>query len=841
MAKIEPSAPARATALLSGYDLAPHCHHELLDGQGVVRPHWRPLITDLEASTPLQMRHRLDFIARQIREDGITYNIYADAKGADRPWQLDLLPQIIDAGDWAGLSAGIAQRASLLDAVLADLYGPQVLLAEGLLPPELVFGHDNFLWPCQGLRPPGGRFLHVYAADLARAPDGRWWVVADRTQAPSGAGYALENRQIIAQAFPETFRELGVQQLGGFFTGLQDMLRRHAPAAPGETPLIVLLTSGRWNETYFEHVFLARHLGVPLVEGQDLTVRGDTAYMKTLGGLKRVHAILRRMDDDWCDPLELRGDSALGVPGLLGVARAGRVLVANALGSGLVESAGLLGFLPRICERLLGEALTLPSVATWWCGEAPACEQAMGNLDRLVIKGAWPSQRFEPVFGDRLDEAARAALVERIRRRPQAYVAQEQVRLAQAPVWSSTGRARIAARSSSMRVYAVATPTGYAVMPGGLTRIAGEANARVVSMQRGGGSKDTWVLAEARVDAEAVQQREIRAADLVRHDDFLPSRLLENLFWVGRYSERADDTTRLLRVVLARYADSGTTNPSFNAAVDACRSLGMLRGTSAVRRRLMAAVVDAQTPGSLLGTLERLFWSAGQVRGRLSQENWRALVDLQRDISAVSPDTLGLGDALDLLNRVLLATSALSGFAHDDMTRDDGWRFLMIARRLERLQFLGDVVARVLRHPAGADPATLEWLLELADSIITYRSRYLSSPQLIPTLDLVLCDPSNPHSVLFQVAELRRELEALALAIGEHAPTTLDAVEAALRGCDLSVLETSLLGEEGRVDAMRGVADLATSAADASRALSDLLTLRHFAHVDDVSQRTVST
>jgi uncharacterized circularly permuted ATP-grasp superfamily protein/uncharacterized alpha-E superfamily protein len=840
MGTTETRAPA-PTSLLAGYERDARGHHEMLDADGAVRAHWRPLIDELDASTPLQMRHRLDFVERQIREDGITYNIYADAKGADRPWALDLLPQIIEAADWAKLAAGIAQRASLLDAVLGDLYGAQNLLAEGLLPPELVFGHTHYLWPCQGVRPPGGRHLQVYAADLARAPDGGWWVVADRTQAPSGAGYALENRQIISQAFPEVFRDLGVQQLGGFFSGLQQALRRDAPVAPGEVPLSVLLTSGRYNETYFEHVFLSRHLGVPLVEGQDLTVRGDTVYMKTLGGLKRVHAILRRMDDDYCDPLELRGDSALGVPGLLGVARAGRVLIANALGSGVVESPGLLGFLPRICEHLLGEPLAIPSVATWWCGETPVCEQAIEQLDRLVIKGAYPSQRFEPVFGESLDEAERARLRERIRAQPRAYVAQEQVQLSRTPVWQGGARARVAARASGMRVYAVATANGYAVMPGGLTRIAGQSHAGVVSMQRGGGSKDTWVLAESHAASEPATQREIRAADLIRHDAFLPSRLIENLFWVGRYSERADDTVRLLRVLLARYADSASTNPSFNAAVDACRSLGMLRGSSAIRRRLMAAVVDAEAPGSLPGTLNRLFWSAGQVRGRLSQENWRALMELQRETAALSPETLGLGDAIDVLNRVLLATSALAGFAHDDMTRDDGWRFLMIARRLERLQFLADVVARVLRHPAGSDFATLEWVLELADSIITYRARYLSAPQLIPVLDLVLCDPANPHSVLFQVRELRRDLGALGESFGDRIDAPLDAIEQRLQACDLSILEESLLGAAGRADAMQGLAALAAAAADASRAVSDQLTLRHFAHVDDISQRTVST
>ena len=354
--------------LLADYPHPSAAYHELLDAQGQVRPHWRRLLDQLQRSTPAQLQQRQATLARQIQENGVTYNVYADPEGADRPWELDLLPNLIPADEWQQIAAGVAQRAGLLNAVLADLYGPQQLLADGLLPSELVFGHDNFLWPCQGVQPPGGTFLHLYAVDLARAPDGRWWVTADRTQAPSGAGYALENRQILSRAFPELYRDLRVQYLAGFFRTLQDTLARQAPVDGGETPLVVLLTPGRFNESYFEHLYLARQLGYPLVEGSDLTVRDAKLYLKTLAGLRRVHAVLRRLDDDYCDPLELRTDSALGVPGLLEAVRQGNVLVANALGSGVLESPGLPGFLPAIAEKLLREELLLPSIASWWCG-----------------------------------------------------------------------------------------------------------------------------------------------------------------------------------------------------------------------------------------------------------------------------------------------------------------------------------------------------------------------------------------------------------------------------------------------------------------------------------------
>ena len=439
------------------------------------------------------MLGRSRFVQEAIASDGVTYNVYADPKGASRPWELDLLPLILPADEWRAIAAAVAQRARLLDAVLADLYGPQQLLAEGLIPPALVFGQRSFLWPAQGIAPPGGVFMHVYAADLARSPDGRWWVLADRTRGPSGAGYALQNRMTLSRAFPDAFRELQVEQLAPFFRELQDSLYRLSPTR-GEAPLAVLLTPGPFNETYFEHSFLARYLGFPLVEGQDLIVRGDCVYLKTLRGLRRVHAILRRLDDDFCDPVELRADSALGIPGLLHVIRAGNVLIANALGSAVLETGAFAGFYPALSERLFGEKLAMPSIATWWCGEAPALEYVVSHLDELVIKPAYPSMQMEPVFGHTLDAAgARAPRRSHEPPAPRVRRAGMGAPLARADV----GRTRTAASCRgprALRVFAVATPNGYTVMPGALTRVAPH-EGDVVSMQSGGSSKDTWVLA----------------------------------------------------------------------------------------------------------------------------------------------------------------------------------------------------------------------------------------------------------------------------------------------------------------------------------------------------------
>lgn len=824
--------------LLDHYPLTTGTYHELLDDSGAVRTHWRRLFDQLQRSTPAQLVQRQALLTRQIQENGVTYNVYADPKGADRPWELDLLPHVIDPQEWKQLSAGIAQRARLLNAVLADLYGPQRLISEGLLPAELVYGHNNFLWPCQGIVPPDGSFLHLYAVDLARTPDGRWWVTADRTQAPSGAGYALENRMIVSRAFPDLYRDLKVRHLSGFFRTLQETLARQAPS-DGESPLVVLLTPGRFNESYFEHLYLARQLGYPLVEGGDLTVRDATVYLKTLSGLRRVHAIMRRLDDDFCDPLELRTDSALGVPGLLEAVRQGRVLVVNALGSGVLESPGLLGFLPKINQYLFGEELLLPSIATWWCGEPPVLAQALEKLPQLLIKPAFPSQSFSPVFGRDLSEKQRAQLAARMQARPYAYVAQELAQLSQAPVWQAED-GQIQPRAIGMRMYAVSGKDDYRVLPGGLTRVAAEADAEVVSMQRGGASKDTWVLGEQAPGGEQWKaQRTVGVHDLVRRDPYLPSRVVENLFWFGRYCERCDDSARLLRIMLARYVD-GDDPQALQSAVSLGESLMLLPEEGELPERLLAALLGDDWSFSLRANLQRLQWAASQVRGKLSRENWQALVELQREAMELETEEPDFGELLDFLNRLVMSLAALSGFALDDMTRDEGWRFLMMGRRLERLQFLSSSLAAFLRGEAVFDQAGLEWLLELGNSSITYRSRYLAVAQLIPVLDLLLLDEQNPHAVLFQLKLVARTLKRLNDDFAAPRETALPDLVARLSRFDLRCLENPLFGEASLRAALDGLADLLQEVADVSGQVSDRLALRHFAHVDDVSQRTVS-
>jgi uncharacterized circularly permuted ATP-grasp superfamily protein/uncharacterized alpha-E superfamily protein len=818
-------------------------YDEMIDEAQRPRLHWQAFLAHVAALAPETMRRRAQFVQDAIASDGVSYNVYADPKGASRPWELDLLPLILPTEEWQRIASAVAQRARLLDAVLADLYGPQKLLAEGLLPPALVFGQRSFLWPLNGIVPPGGTSMHVYAADLARSPDGTWWVLADRTGGPSGAGYALQNRMTISRAMPDEFRDLHVEPLAPFFTALQDTLYRSSPTR-GEPPLAVLLTPGPYNETYFEHSFLARYLGFPLVEGQDLIVRGDSVYLKTLRGLKRVHAILRRLDGDYCDPVELRADSALGVPGLLHAIRAGTVLMANMLGSGVLETNAFTGFYPAINERLFGERLAMPSIATWWCGEAPALDYVIRHLDELVIKPAYPTIRMEPVFGHTLDAAGRARMIERMQGQPHAYVAQEWVRLSHAPTLGPPNGSSVSgplSRAASLRVFAVATPNGYAVMPGALTRVAPQEGGDVVSMQWGGSSKDTWILSGKPVTRIPLRRPRLGASDVVMSGVDLPSRVGENLFWMGRYAERCESVARLLRAALVRVADASPEDlPALASLRSASQRLEVLppadskkdvsRQVAPLAEQLaatfLAAAVDPSLSGGLVANVHRLHACANQVRERMSTDNWHVFNRLPHRLPGKDAT---LGAALEWLDEVMLACVSLAGFAMDDMTRDESWQFLPLGRRIERVAHLARVVAHVLQLAPQQRPDALEWLLEAANSIVTFRARYRRAPELLPVLHLVVLDETNPHAVAFQLRELAIGLVKTAAELGgELSSEELGPLIATIRVLPLGGFEPE--SGEALEYACAGLGSLLERVENVAFAISDDLQRRFFTH-----------
>lgn len=846
-----------SNSLFAHYLAAPDGFDEMLDAAKAPRAHWRALLDNLAHEAPAMMRQRHEMVQRQVRENGVSYNALADADGRQRPWDLNVLPLILPHEEWSGIEAAVIQRATLLNKILGDVYGKQEMLREGLLPPALIHGHAGFLRPCHDMPRHDDIALHFYAVDLARAPDGRWWVMADRTQAPFGAGYALENRAIIAPTFPDLLRELKVQPLGRFFRTMHDSLVHWgrvcaatgdapAPLRDGEAPLIVLLTPGPRTESYYEQAYLARYLGLPLVEGGDLTVRDGVVYLKTLAGLHRVHVIMRRVDDESCDPLELQS-SLLGVAGLTQAAMRGNVLVANSLGSSLLESGALLGFLPALSKRLLGEALKMPSVATWWCGEPAALETVVAKLDRLVIKPSFSQLPQAAVFGQDLDGAARAAFIANLRANPNNFIAQELVRLSQAPVWKDGVAPGLQARAVGLRVFACATPNGYVVMPGGLTRVATGPDARVLTMQMGGASKDTWVQARARPEVHRLQKTSITGQDLVREDTNLSSRMAENLLWFGRHAERCDNICRLLRVALdflfnVRFDQRGAEWPTVEALciwfglIDekkqpAAAALlgkgaalaGAMFTDAELESALLLAVVSPTVPG-LARQQQHLHRIAGQLHERFSVDNWRALNRMAQ--SAVLPAARpSQSEVMTILDDATAAQMMLTGFAMDGMTRDLGWRFMSIGRRLERLQFQSVVLQRAL---AMDENGNLDWLLELSDSIITYRARYRAQPEWLPVLDLLLLDETNPRSILFQMNGILGTLGKIAQthgACGEDLLAPLKEELLALdRGADLNH-GNALLGA------------LLERIGDASAALSEQISVQFFSYTDNGRQR----
>lgn len=803
-------------ALTSGYRAPADRYDEMFVAPGEPRPHWQALYESLNATSPRELNARIGAAERHMRDSGVTYNVYDDPEGLDRQWEMDMLPMLISPGEWRDLEAGIEQRARLFNAILADFYGPQTLLKEGLVPASLVLGHSGYLRNAHNMKLPGNIHLHLYAADLTRSPDGQWWVIADRTQAPSGAGYALENRLIVSQVFPELFRSQNVRHLAQYFATMRDALMYYAPRGDGP-PFAVVLTPGPYNETYFEHALLARYLGFRLVEGGDLIVADNKVWLKTIEGQRRVHTILRRQDDSFCDPLELRAESSLGIAGLMECARLGTVLMANPPGSGVLEGGALLGYLPRLCEHLLGETLALPSIATWWCGEPMALQNALKQHEKLVFKPADPGFSFEPVFGHNLSAQRLAHLHQQLARHPERFVAQELVEVSQAPVLAGRSQHKFQPRGIGLRVHASIAPGGnYVVMPGGLTRVSAEADSRIVSMQRGGSSKDTWVLADGPLDTQFTLLRStLRSADLVAANGAIASRVAENEFWFGRTCERCEGVARLLRVALnavLQETEDGINNPVFAMAA----SWGLLDEDKVSDQYLLTAATMEDEPRGLAANLRQLNQIAYQLRDRLSLDHWRAITQLVRDPAFNQQVTLS--QCINWLDKTIVGMTTLSGFALDSMTRDTGFRFLSIGRRLERLCFLTRAIA--VACDEGRESG-LTWLLELCDSVLTYRSRYMAQPEWLPVMDLLIRDPANPRSVMFQVNGVH---DYLARMEQRHGPCGRE-----LLVPDIELLKSLDLDTEYQPDSPRLMLAI-NNLHNSCYALSNRLTLQFFNH-----------
>ncbi|HMM88187.1 circularly permuted type 2 ATP-grasp protein [Bradyrhizobium sp.] len=739
------------------YARLPGIPDEYIGPDGAPRPAWARFFDAFAALSPVDIERRFASADRHLREAGVTYR--APGETSDRLWPLSHLPLIIDEADWQQLTTGIAQRAQLLEMVLRDLYGEGRLVADGALPAAAIAGSNEYLRAVCGVKPPGNRYLHFYAADVGRGPDGRWWVLNDRTQAPSGAGYALENRLVLSRAFSSLYKSMNVERVAPFFEAFRESLRA---SAERDEPRIGLLTPGTFSETYFEHATLARYLGFLLVEGDDLAVSGDRIHIRTVAGLKRLDVLLRRVDSNFLDPLELDASSHLGVPGLIDVLRKNGVVVANMPGSGVLESRALLGFLPSLCRRLLGETLAMPHIATWWCGQKAARDEVLSRIGDFAIEGAYG--RAVPGFSDNgpvlageLPPAERDRLRQAIADRGIDYVGQELVRLSTTPVWEA---GRIAPRPFVLRVFAAATPNGWTVMPGGFCRIAEQADARAVSMGDGARAADVWVVSDKAVASSTL----LPAADAVRIRRIagvVPSRAADNLFWLGRYLERAEATLRLIRALGTSTRTADGMSSALHSVERVQRILVSWGAISQTTRtnpaRVIAEALQSEAKfGSALSLVRSVQRTASSLRERLSPDAWQIITEMVERLALQVDDDDGIVSAAEL---TLQELASIAGLAQENMNRAAGWRFLDMGRRAERAINTVRFTRQFGYDEAGEED--LDMLLTLVDCQITYRSRYLVGPALAPVRDLAVLDPYNPRSVAFQVASLNEHIAAL--------------------------------------------------------------------------------
>ena len=815
-------------------------------GSNAPAAHWQQFFNTLGPQGWTELGARAARVQQRVREDGATYNVYAEGSPGARPWPLELLPFVVQPAEWAAIEQGVQQRARLMAAALSDIYGPQTLLRDALLPASLVFAHPHYLRPAFGLWPAGGAGLAIAAFDLARKPEGGFCLLGQRLQAPSGLGYLLENRLIIAPQFQEQFAALRVQRLAGAFRSLLDALLLASPA--GARSRAVLLTPGPFNETYFEQVFLARYLGVTLVEGHDLTVRGKRLYLKTLQGLEQVHVLLRRVDDEFLDPLELRPDSQLGVPGLLQALRAGEVVMANAPGAGVLESPGLTAFWPGVAERLLGQRLLLPASTSWWCGESSVWAAQRDKLADFVVAPTFPDSGFHPTVAAQLGAAERAALALRIDAQPAAYTLQQRVRPGETPVWR---QGQLQQRASVLRVFALADGSGgWRVLPGALTRVAGEPVGQAtashdpwLSMQHGSASVDTWVITRGEVDVSSLLPQPLTVNELLDSQRSVTSRAAENLFWVGRYTERAENAVRLTRLVLESLHGSSEAVLRLLGDLAVLHGLvgpgvpGPIKSPRVFERALLHGLrSDSEASGVSLG-LRCLRQCAQSLRERLSPEHWSLINEVvtplaQYQARLQAGDDGPAADGLALLSQVTTQLSAITGAQTDRMIRDDGWRLLSVGRQLERLHMLSHALALGFEHRVHESDEGFLLLLGLFDSVITYRARFQGRREALPLLHLLVMDTDNPRSLAWVARTLRDRLYKLA----RH-----DAAWAGAVTAHLALPENWPLAHLAQADAQgRHVAliDALQQCSAACRSLSDEIGRRLFAHVQS-PDRTV--
>ncbi|MDD8024247.1 MAG: circularly permuted type 2 ATP-grasp protein [Paracoccaceae bacterium] len=747
--------PVDGADLFADYRVKPGVSDELFNAQGQMRPVWQRFVDRFARLSPPEIAARFERGNQYLRDAGVFYRQYTNDPLQEREWPLSHIPVILHETEWDQICAGLAQRADLLEAVMADLYGPGRLVSDGHLPAELVAGSRQWLRPMVGVPPRGGHYLHFVGFEIGRSPDGSWLVLGDRTQAPSGAGFALENRMATGRIFPERFPRAHIHRLAGFFGAFRTAMEGLAQGSGGRERMAGILTPGPHNDSYYEHTYIARYLGLMLLEGEDLLVENGQAMVRTIEGPQPLGVLWRRIDAAFADPLELDSRSQIGTPGLMEAVRQGNLSLVNALGSGILETRAMLAFLPKIAQVLTGEKLTLPNIATWWCGGATERAYVQDNAARMMIGSAYACDLpFDlgatTALGGTFRGSARDSIAEWLQAEGPQLVGQEAVTLSTTPAWvldpdADLSEGRVLPRPMTVRVFAARTPQGWTFMKGGYARIGRAGDATALAMQRGGSVADVWIVSDRPVPQETLA--------LTRSGDFrraspgtLPARSADNLFWLGRYVERTEDAIRLIRAYHLRLAATDNpADPRLRSLTEFLEAYGY--------------DLDQPVPDALLERIEAARSCAGKVRDRFSTDGWAALGDLARTARGMTRTATPGDDAARAMSVLVRKITGFSGLVHENMYRFSGWRFLSFGRALERADALAALLA-TFADPA-APTGSLDLAVEVADSVITHQRRYRVETSRDTVIDLLALDADNPRAILFQVQSLRRLAGAL--------------------------------------------------------------------------------
>ncbi|MEZ6058643.1 MAG: circularly permuted type 2 ATP-grasp protein [Planctomycetaceae bacterium] len=741
--------------------------NEAFEG-GQPRPHWTTLIAELSKFSPEELTRRTLQAKQRLDENGVIFNVFGGA-GGQRPWNLDLLPLLLSREQWGWMQLALEQRGKLMQRILQDVYGPQTLLQCGLLPPGVIYPQRRYQRECTDLHGSGVDSLMLFGTELARSPNGDWYVMADRTDAPIGLGFVLENRITTARLMPQVVHRLGLERLAPFFIHLKNALLRMCPAQK-EHPRVVMLSSGPQSRFYFEDVYLARYLGFTLVEGGDLAVRDDCVFLKTLSGLKLVDVILSRCADSAIDPLEQGAAANNGVPGLMQAVRAGNVRLANTPGSGLLEAPVFMAFLPQLCQHLLNQDLMLPSIPTWWCGDPVSLAMVWSRFDELVIKPAFQSSGQEEFVVCQMTAEERSVLRMQIEDHPERYVAQERIERSAAPCWRDN---QLQSGHVALRTFCVAAEKGgYHLLPGGLVRLAATPEPMELSVLGGVSSKDLWIQADGPPAMVTLLDDEAAPVQLKRSDALFPSRVADNLYWMGQSLERADFLARLMRATIERMtSESDEDVPELAGLLRALLDQGQLepaflvddfsKTLPTIEQYLSRVIFDPTEHNGLGNAVAELRRLGSTVRDWISVEMWNTTRHAVDHFFAASSEVDDLSEALSAIDRLILELASISGLIQDGMIRGPSWRFLDVGRRIDRGRNIATLLLSAIESKQISQRSMLKALLEVLDCRMTYRSRYLENVQQNGVLDLAITDETNPHSIVFQASVLEDHIEAL--------------------------------------------------------------------------------